>query len=227
MRMSVTAIFVILTLFTHAAEAQRGNGKSEAAVRGTPVGTCDSLRGGTPGLHGLCVAYCVARDQSNVDMNDIASVRAAAPSVKLLERYNSMKREADPEMPCFADAGGSEVPDELPEPTSCACWTSEQLSLIDGVLDPVRGKVSAAHCTLNASDSGIYEAQVYEGYDVGTAEETVVNSAFAYYDPEDDSVQGCMSQSPTGGFLNFTLQHRAEAQYCIQTIAAQCDAIDQ
>lgn len=228
MRWTATTVcfFIVANLLPYAANAQGGRGAPTTANNSGPS-VCASLRGGTAGLFGLCQAYCAPRDQSSVDMNDIASVRAAAPSVKLLERYNALKTEDDPGMPCFAEAGSDVPPDEIPAPTSCACWTSEQVGLIDGFLDPVRDMTPGASCVLNDSDLGIYEAQIYEGYNVGTTNETVVNSAFAYFDLDDASSQGCMSDSPSNGILNFTLEDRAEAQYCIQTIVEQCDLISQ
>ncbi|MDX1518311.1 MAG: hypothetical protein R3288_15800 [Woeseiaceae bacterium] len=36
-------------------------------------------------------------------MNDIRTVRAAAPSVQLLRKYNALKTENDPSMPCMTD----------------------------------------------------------------------------------------------------------------------------
>lgn len=223
MRGPAFACFIVAILFSGAADAQRHH---HASAHSSHSGVCASLRYATPGLFGLCRAYCAPRNQSHVHMSDIASVRAAAPSVKLLERYNAIRSDGDPDMPCFADAGDESLPDEPPAPVSCACWTAEQVQLIDGLLEPARGMTPGAHCTLNDSDLGIYEAQVYEGYNVGTASETVVSSAFAYFDLNDTSVQGCMLQTPTGGIQNFTLLDRAEAQYCIQTIVDQCEQIE-
>lgn len=227
-RLALAFSFAVF-ICSHATLAQDNGRPDSPSAHNGNAQVCASLRGATPGLHGLCQAYCARRDQSGVDMNDIASVRAAAPSVTLLERYNAIKTESDPVMPCFADAGDdgeSDLPDDPPVPTSCACWTSDQIQLIDGILDAPRGMTPEVQCTLNDSDQGIYEAQVLEGYGLGTANESVVGSAFAYFDPLDISVQGCMFQSPTEGILNFTLEHRVEAQYCIQTIVDQCATVN-
>ena len=221
------AIALVAGTFSLAAQAQPGNGASSAAPNSVGLGVCSSLSGATPGLMGLCRAYCAPRSQSGVDMNDIASVRAAAPSIELLERYNALKTESDPEMPCFAGSSDDSPSDELPAPTSCACWTQEQLQTIDGILEPSRAGTPGAVCTLNDSDLGVYEAQIFDGYNVEAPQPTVVGSAFAYFDVDDPGTQGCMASFSDGSSSNFVLQHRDEAKYCIQTIIDQCATIGQ
>ena len=183
------------------------------------VSACSSLKGR---LHGLCVAYCAPRNQSNVDMNDIASVRAAAPDLKLLERYNELKTESDPPMLCLADVPDIEPPS--PAPTSCSCWSEEELHAIDGLIGSVERGTPEFRCTANESDEGVYEIQALEGYNLDMSTEKVVSSAFAYFDPDDLATQGCMFQSQFGELRNFPLQHRAEAEFCIQQVSAQCAA---
>lgn len=200
------------------------------------VAACDGLRGSKKGLHGLCVAFCAQRDQSNVDMNDISSVRAAAPSLHLLQKYNERKTESDPDMPCMADdgtedddqsdAGTGGGNDSPPTDLSCGCWSTEELQAIDGTLAVVRDMTPDAKCTANANDNGTYEAQVFHGYNVDSSNPVVVSSAFAYVSPDGgEAAQGCMFQSPTTGIRNFPLEQRAEAEHCIQMILDQCAAI--
>lgn len=169
-------------------------------------------------------------------MNDISSVRAAAPSLDLLRKYNERKTSSDPDMPCMSDGddgdnevlnvridGGSDSP---PTVSSCGCWSSEELQQIDGALALVRGMTPDAQCTANSNDVETFEAQVFEGYDVDSAEPVVVTSAFAYVSPDgSDAAQGCMFQSPTTGIRNFPLEERADAESCIQMILNQCTAI--
>ena len=71
------------------------------AVAGTPDGdtpateeVCDDLKGGTPGLYGLCVAYCEAQDLDDDEFNQKPS------NEKLLNVYNKKKKLDDPAMPC-------------------------------------------------------------------------------------------------------------------------------
>ena len=73
-------------------------------------GVCDELMYATPGLYGLCVAFCEAQDCDENFENCNPSSR------KLVDIYNKRKRSGDPEMPCLAP------------PPSCPCWTEEQLA---------------------------------------------------------------------------------------------------
>lgn len=72
-------------------------------------GVCDSLRtNATPGLYGLCVAYCEAQDLDTFDKEP--------PSTKILDNYNKKKTATDPAMPCI------KVP--------CPCWSDAELASI-------------------------------------------------------------------------------------------------
>ena len=73
------------------------------AVAGTPDGDtpatetdCDELKGGTPGLYGLCVAYCEAQD-----LDEAGNEKPSKGS--LLKAYNKKRKSDDPEMPCVGD----------------------------------------------------------------------------------------------------------------------------
>lgn len=87
-----------------------------AVASGTPDGTtpanegvCDGLKtNATPGLYGLCVAYCEAQDLDSFDKGP--------PNVKILENYNKKKQAGDPDMPCV------KVP--------CPCWSDAELASI-------------------------------------------------------------------------------------------------
>jgi hypothetical protein len=71
-------------------------------------GVCDSLQGATPGLYGLCVAYCEAQD--------LDSFEKEPPRTKILANYNKKKQASDPDMPCM----------QIP----CPCWTDAELASI-------------------------------------------------------------------------------------------------
>jgi hypothetical protein len=85
-------------------------------------GICDQLMSATPGLYGLCVAYCEALDCESVDGTQLFECKDI-PSGKILEKYNARKQPGDPDMPCIVVTG------------SCACWESHEL---DVLLDFVR-----------------------------------------------------------------------------------------
>ena len=75
-------------------------------------GVCDSVQGASPGLYGLCVAYCEAQDLDSIDR---------PPSEKILSNYRKKMQAGDPDMPCVQ--------------ASCPCWTTAELDSItsDGV----------------------------------------------------------------------------------------------
>jgi hypothetical protein len=77
-------------------------------------GVCDDLVYATPGLYGLCVAFCEAQD-CEPDFTVADPFENCTPSSpKLLDIYNRKKTVTDPEMPCV-------------QPTACPCWTPGEL----------------------------------------------------------------------------------------------------
>ena len=81
---------------------------------------CDVLQGGTPGLYGLCIAFCEAQDHAAltdpITEEELAALASAVPSGRILNNYNKKKLDGDPDMPCIS----------VVEP--CPCWTSDELS---------------------------------------------------------------------------------------------------
>lgn len=81
---------------------------------------CDPLVDATPGLYGLCVAYCEAHDAELLslygDPNELN-----VPNQRILANYNKKKTESDPAMPCVLQEGGEEPLE------ACPCWTAVQL----------------------------------------------------------------------------------------------------
>ncbi len=75
-------------------------------------GVCNGLQasGITPGLYGLCVAYCEAQDLDTFDKEP--------PSTKILGNYNKRKQASDPAMPCVKPV--------------CPCWTTAEMASISG-----------------------------------------------------------------------------------------------
>jgi hypothetical protein len=104
-----TLFALLFTLMGNAVMAGTPDGQTPANE-----GVCDVLKGGTPGLYGLCVAYCEAQDLDSIDKNP--------PSTRILDNYNRKKQDGDPPMPCM------QVP--------CPCWTDEELAAItaDGLV---------------------------------------------------------------------------------------------
>ena len=121
-------IITVLAVISGSAIASTPDGETPANE-----GVCDVLHGGTPGLYGLCVAYCEAQDLDTFDKEP--------PRTKILENYRKKMREGDPDMPCM------QVP--------CPCWTAEELASIsaDGlaVCIPETDKVQMVNTTQDIS----------------------------------------------------------------------------
>ena len=109
-RIVMRAVLVVsIVCVVSFAAAQTADGQTPANE-----GVCDDLRYATPGLYGLCVAFCEAQD-CEPDMNAADPFELCRPSSpKLLEIYNKRKRPDDPDMPC------------IQEP--CPCWSAEELA---------------------------------------------------------------------------------------------------
>ncbi|MBW2253480.1 MAG: hypothetical protein JRI25_02635 [Deltaproteobacteria bacterium] len=76
------------------AHAQTPDGDTPAVEQ-----ICDPLKGGTPGLYGLCVAYCEAQDADTcTEEDEFAGCRP--PPRRILENYERKMGEGDPPMPC-------------------------------------------------------------------------------------------------------------------------------
>ena len=75
-------------------------------------GVCNVLQapGVSPGLYGLCVAYCEAQDLDSFDKEPA--------NTKILDNYNKRKQATDPSMPCV------KVP--------CPCWSADEMASISG-----------------------------------------------------------------------------------------------
>ena len=114
------AVMHILLIFTFVTFALFGSMPANAQTPDgeTPANEaiCDSLIGLTPGLYGLCVAYCEAHDAHILSPGgDPAELDM--PNRKILRNYNRKKTDSDPPMPCVQQG-------------SCPCWTANQLSIV-------------------------------------------------------------------------------------------------
>ena len=101
------ALLTGLTFMSGSAMAQTPDGSTPANE-----GVCNVLQasGVSPGLYGLCVAYCEAQD--------LDSFNKAPPNAKILANYNKRKQASDPAMPCVQPV--------------CPCWTTTEMSSITG-----------------------------------------------------------------------------------------------
>jgi len=89
---------------------------------------CNPLKadGVTPGLYGLCVAFCKAKYQAGASSRSLD---------RILTNYEKLQKdtELDIDMPCLSDV----VPTAQPPVAvvqACPCWTAAEADAIDGVL---------------------------------------------------------------------------------------------
>lgn len=85
---------------------------------------CDELLGATPGLYGLCVAFCEAQDcaPAGDSADPFADCKPSAP--KLLEVYNRRKQPGDPDMPCLLPDCPCFAAEDIP-PWFTNCWVDQ------------------------------------------------------------------------------------------------------
>lgn len=123
---TIAAAFLLIASVASVATAQ---GKSNSHRR-TPDGatpaeesTCDNLKHGTPGLYGLCIAFCEAHDcEPDLSLEDPFSVCKKSDR-KILDKYRDKMRDGDPDMPCMPNPGGPGGGGE----TLCPCWSEDDL----------------------------------------------------------------------------------------------------
>ncbi len=105
-----------------------------AAAQGTPDGitpanetVCDGLKGGTPGLYGLCVAMCEAQDcQAEYDTNSGRVVYDPSCSPASDQIFNNYVKT-------YRKRGSADEPAVPPcVQIACPCWTEQELDDIGG-----------------------------------------------------------------------------------------------
>jgi hypothetical protein len=110
-------LFVIgAVLFCGIAAAKTPDGETPAEES-----VCDDLTRATPGLYGLCVAFCEAQDCELTINATTGEVIEYGPncrpsSLKLLGVYNRRRSIDDPTMPCVIEVG-------------CPCWSESDIDL--------------------------------------------------------------------------------------------------
>lgn len=100
---TASAIVLLGVSWGSAVVAQTPDGETPANE-----GVCDALQGASPGLYGLCVAYCEAQDLDHFDKEP--------PNTRILANYRKKMKAGDPDMPCI----------QLP----CPCWSNDELAAI-------------------------------------------------------------------------------------------------
>ena len=108
MKRLVKFLLILLptVFFFTPAVAQTPDGETPASE-----GVCDVLVDHTPGLYGLCVAYCEAHDADLLSPGGDPHT-LDTPNRKILENYRKRMGAGDPDMPCVQDP--------------CPCWDFER-----------------------------------------------------------------------------------------------------
>ena len=158
-----TCILPLVTTFTNAQTPDDATPATEDV--------CDVLLGGTPGLYGLCVAYCEAHDADS-------SAEDSTASSRILEKYRARMAPGDLDMPCL---------------TPCAedkCWTYSELASINVAFcddDDTDGII-----TLNGTNTDLTYAQT-----VNTGRCTMYIDGVEIYDNtslDSTQVEACTAQ---------------------------------
>ena len=157
----------------------------QVSAQGTPdsitpanEGICDQLVGSTPGLYGLCVAYCEAQDLDLYVKNP--------PATKILNNYRKKMAQGDPDMPCVQSE------------SACPCWTEDELNSIAGSRGPVFCKNFPDWSSIFESD-GIAEQSAAAGQsEVGLicnyVDETADPAIVRYMEPTPEEALLCATQ---------------------------------
>lgn len=126
-------VLTALTTLNGSAIAQTPDGDTPANE-----GVCDVLQNGTPGLYGLCVAYCEAQDLDLVGDKE-------TPNNKILANYRKKMKAGDPDMPCI------QVP--------CPCWSADQLATV-GTYSMPTCNVSTSNAMVSLVQPGVLQRAV-------------------------------------------------------------------
>lgn len=195
-------IFATLSVLGLPALAQTPDGETPANE-----GICDGLVGMTPGLYGLCVAFCEAQDaEATFDeaSGEVTFAPGSKPSnQKLLDIYNKKMDVGDPPMPCVNIVANE-----------CPCWTSEEINNVGG-----NTTLPGDMCT---QETTAYQQIQLKGGDTGTniAERAAVDFGdmqWCYLEQLDYSSGIPQFQPPR--FMNV---YGEENEACRQSIAAVC-----
>ncbi len=86
-------LFVSLSTFGLTAVAKTPDGQTPAEET-----VCDVLQSDTPGLYGVCVAYCEAQDLNDINFDDLENSKKSAPRRRILENYQKKMQPGDMDM---------------------------------------------------------------------------------------------------------------------------------
>jgi hypothetical protein len=138
-------------------------------------GVCDQLQGGSPGLYGLCVAYCEAQDLDLVG-------NKPTPNNRILANYRKKMRAGDPDMPCL------QVP--------CPCWSADQLANLGTLAMPTCNVTADTAVVALAQPGGFLQRAVADINDnvCRYTDTSTVPRTSLRFDITADEAQSCYNQ---------------------------------
>ena len=210
-------VFSSLLMLGLPAMAQTPDGETPANE-----GVCNELQWGTPGLYGLCVAFCEAQDIAAVSDpitdEELAAIERGMPAGRILANYNKKKTEGDIDMPC--------IKVEAP----CPCFTADEVSSIDGV-SPLGGAV-LLNCNTNSdprssiiNERGGWLDNISAGSFIDTDPSSAeFNRGFCFY--SNNQVEPIIGRGANTGIHSprDATMTPAQAVQCSAIIDAACDS---
>ena len=118
----IGAVGVVCVMLSGSVMSAQGDGTPDGAPPANE-GVCDVLMDHTPGLYGLCVAYCEAIDAD-------LSAESDPPNSRILDNYRKRMGAGDPDMPCVQDP--------------CPCWSLAEITSIDGISEADGSQIGAS-----------------------------------------------------------------------------------
>lgn len=178
---------------------------------------CDGLNAEavTPGLYGLCLAFCEAQDIASEDMfltdDEILALLNDVPSGSILETYNRLRQEGDPEMPCIVRA---------PEPSSCPCWTADELAELDG--DTPDDAIDTLCRYLVDPQTGLIDTTIAFEIDT-TINRATITATAANQERSDPPIRNCEFHQ-VDPIINRNIKNLSsgEAAFCLDQLTAHC-----
>jgi hypothetical protein len=139
---------------------------------------CDDLKYATPGLYGLCIAFCEAHDSDCVPDFSVQNPfsNCERRDARILQQYERKRKDGDPDMPCLPSAG------EDPE-YACPCWSQEELEFFPFSLTSWQAESNHMSCEMNAEEP-------YYDDDEETGEEFLVCTQYMNYVSENSNLAG-------------------------------------
>ena len=97
----VLVAVLAISILTLAAPFNSAIAKKPLIKQSPAQSVCDGLIGLTPGLYGLCVAYC-DNQSCDAEAAESGQCKRSAPNESVLRNYNRKMQAGDPPMPCLA-----------------------------------------------------------------------------------------------------------------------------